>query len=313
MTMTVTRTITNPTDRDIKDAVRRLNSVLRRSFPRHGNQGAGTGIFSEIGRGDGSLHDSFREAEPDDELEHYHDELNGMQPLTGPFYVHTRANRFEQRGILIPDMPASRQMGSPQAIYTRQEVAMITTKILMGLMHWRGQLPGLMFPGTDRGLQIALPGSPEKGLLRKLEAAERTKQKKGLKLCLESMSKLSANLEGAVVVSDFMSSGWETKLRNIGRKLELLAFQIIDPTDIELPEFRRRRAMNQGGKTVIVNGSNNRKRRNYRNLSAAKQVEIAQAIKSAGGQHHKLTTDRPLLDQLEEICSSPSFQRRNLR
>ena len=301
----------NLTARKIQEMAKRLTNQLRRILPRLGGQGTGTGIFSEIGRGDGSLHDSFREAEPDDEIDDYHDTLNALQPASGPFYVHTRANRFERRGVFVPDIPASRQMGSSEAVYARWQVAVLTTEILVRTMLLLGHRPGLVLPGASCGIRIINPGTPEAGLLRPLATIRNTDQLDGLKTCLTAVERMSTNLEFAVVVSDFLSPGWEAKLRSIGQRIELLVFQIVDPTDLDLPNYRRKMKIQQGGETVIVNLGSARARRNFRKLASRRQARIAQAIKEAQGQHYKLTTDgKPLIEQLLDIFSVQGFDRR---
>ena len=311
MTVQSPERVDNLTSRAVQEMANQLTNQLRRTFPRLGDQGTGTGIFSEIGRGDGSLHDSFREAEPDDELDSYHDILNALQPTTGPFYVHTHANRFERRGVFVPDIPASRQMGSTEAIYARWQVAVLTVELLVRTMLLLGHRPGLVLPGARSGIRIISPGTPEAGLLRPLAMTRSTDQPDGLEACLTAVERMSTNLEFAVVVSDFLSPGWEAKLRSIGRRIELLVFQIVDPWDLELPDYRRKARIQQGGKTVAVNLGSARVRRNFQKLVSRKQAAIAQAIKEARGQHYKLTTDgKPLIEQLLNIFSAQAFGRR---
>ena len=276
----------------IRAAAKLLINQLRRNFLLSGDQGSGEGIFSEVGRGDGSLNDSFREAEPDDDIAHYHDALNALQPAGGPFYVHQRVNRPERKGILIPDIPTDGQMGSNQADHSRYDVAVLTVAIFLQTFFFLGHKPGLIIPGKKQGAQLFPADCGNEGaLLKVLSEMETTEQKNGLESCLMAAEQMAANLQFAIVVSDFMSPDWEQKLYNIGNRLELIVFQIIDPTDIELLDVRGQRPVENDGKVVLVDMSTKRARRNYLKEASEKQAEIVQAIEDARGQHYTLRTD----------------------
>ena len=225
---------------------KRLANLLQWHFRRQGDQGAALGVFSIVGRGDGSIHDSYRQAEPGDNLQDYHLPLNALQPEDGPFYVWTRANRYERRGLLLPDITGDEQPGSNRAIYERRDLAGLTAELLLRVAFQLGHRPGLLLPQNGKRPEIVRPDSSEGSLLSRLRLAQEQTTQTRFEDCLDSLLAMSSNIEFAVVISDLLSCNWEERLSKLARRLELVVFQIVDPWDLYLPDLGQVRVIQEG-------------------------------------------------------------------
>ena len=146
MTMTKHDQNRQSDQQDMEEASMLLAGLLDRVFHRQGDQGSASGIFPVVGRGDGSLDDSYRLAEPSDNIYDYHIPLNALQGKYGPFYVHTHVNRYDRRGVLLPDISGFSQPGSNLAIYERERLAALTVESLLRATLQDNHKLGLVLP-----------------------------------------------------------------------------------------------------------------------------------------------------------------------
>ena len=95
-----------------------------------------------------------------------------------------------------------------------------------------------------------------------------------------------------VVVSDFLGANdWQRALRALGQRHSLLAIEVLDPRDVELPDVG----------TVVLSDPETGKqrevettpvlRREYAAAAAAHRDEVATALRRAGCAHLTLRTD----------------------
>ena len=321
------------TAEEVQTMTYQMVNLLQERHRQFGNQGEALGVFPMVGRGDGSLDDSYRLAEPGDNLKDYHLPLNSLQPKGGPYYVWTRPNRYQRHGLIVPDIMGSHQPGGDQAIYEREELAAITTELLLRVAFELGDEPGLMLQQINSQIRVLDAGTDEGQLLHQLmlareQTAQTDRPKRlltrlwtqmmrsrassaplgqltGFETCLDHLKVMSTDLDFAIVISDLLSNDWETRLTQISQSLELVVFQIIDPWDLELPNLGRRKFF-QGGRKVIVNTHKPEVRAAYQAKAQEQQARIAEVLQAAKAQHYKLTTARPLFDQLMQIFESES-------
>jgi len=112
-----------------------------------------------------------------------------------------------------------------------------------------------------------------------------------------------------VVVSDFLDgSGWERELRRLAARHQVLAVEVADPREHELPdvglitlvdpESGRRREVSTGSRSL---------RRRYAEAASAQRAEIGAALRRAGATHLPLRTDR---DWMADVVRHVLAQRR---
>lgn len=96
-----------------------------------------------------------------------------------------------------------------------------------------------------------------------------------------------------VVVSDFLSADrWEHALRALGTRHELLAIEIVDPRELELPAVGMLTVVDpETGRSRDV-PTNRRTRDRYARVAADQRRDIGERLRRAGAAHLQLRTDR---------------------
>jgi len=98
----------------------------------------------------------------------------------------------------------------------------------------------------------------------------------------------------AVIVSDFLApDGWERPLRALALRHQVLAIEIVDPRELELPDVGYLSLVDpETGRRLDVPTGKAKIRQRYADAAAAQRAGIAEAIRRAGAQHLVLRTDR---------------------
>jgi uncharacterized protein (DUF58 family) len=106
-----------------------------------------------------------------------------------------------------------------------------------------------------------------------------------------------------VVVSDFLSAGgWEKPLRALASRHQVLAVEVVDPRELELPNVGYLTLVDpETGRLREVQTAKPALRTRYAEAAAAERAEIAAAIRRAGAQHLILRTDRDWLRDIVQF------------
>ena len=308
MTAATTQEIHHHSPAEVRLMAKELADEFQRVFSRWGDGGRAFGLFPVIGREEDSLDDDYRLAEPGDSISDYHIPINARQGKYGPHYVHVRQNRYERRGVLIPDISGKEQPGSKPAIYEQENLIATTVALLLQTVPQLGHKSGLILPEDNNQIRVIQPEAHEGFQLEALQQANQRVSQNNLKACLQGMKKLGGNTEFSIIVSDFLKEGWEEELLSIGQRIELAVFQIIDPRDVRMPNLGQRR-ISQGGKIVVINTGLQSARDNYAEETSQQQAHIAAVLKEARAHHFKLTTTELLKSQMLKISRSKQMTR----
>ncbi|MYB40204.1 hypothetical protein F4X86_02995 [Candidatus Saccharibacteria bacterium] len=284
-----------------RELARQLPGLLERPSSRYGDGGSAQGTIFVAGRNDDSYQESYRRAEPGDDLAHYHTVLNAtLSPGEDPF-VHTRTNLPHKTGLIVPDISGGWMPGSQQAWLSRRDVIATTAdSLFQAAVDCRFQ-PGVVLPVADSETLVLPCGSSPAQAGVEIRRLIKQAAVDGLTDCLDQIGMRLNELEFAIVVSDFMSEGWEEKLAAIGSRLTLLAIQIVDPDDVELPNVGWM-DFEHGGEFASVNTSKGKVRSDYREEAAGRQDSIEAAVmERAGGRLFRVRTDAPLDSQLKQL------------
>jgi uncharacterized protein (DUF58 family) len=97
-----------------------------------------------------------------------------------------------------------------------------------------------------------------------------------------------------VVISDFLvPGGWERQLTTLGLRHEVLAIEVLDPRELELPAVGLLTLVDpETGRRVEVQTSRRRVRDRYATAAAEQRAAIAKALRRSGVEHVQLRTDR---------------------
>jgi uncharacterized protein (DUF58 family) len=119
----------------------------------------------------------------------------------------------------------------------------------------------------------------------------------------------------AVVVSDFLSPpGWERQLSGLATRHQVLAVEIIDPRELELPNVGYLTLVDpETGRRMEVQTAKADLRRRYAEAAAAQRAEIDAAIRRSGAHHLVLRTDRDWLRDIVDYVLSARRHRAGLQ
>ncbi|NNE75306.1 MAG: DUF58 domain-containing protein [Acidimicrobiales bacterium] len=97
-----------------------------------------------------------------------------------------------------------------------------------------------------------------------------------------------------VVISDFMSTEpWPEELRRLSLRHEVLAIEVVDPRELELPNVGLITLRDpETGRTRDINTGRPAVREAYAAAASTQRTEIANRMREAGASHLQLSTDR---------------------
>lgn len=113
------------------------------------------------------------------------------------------------------------------------------------------------------------------------------------------------------VVSDFLANdGWPDELRRVGTRHDVLAIEVVDPRELELPNVGMLTVVDpeSGARRDIQTGSAKLRAR-YAEAAAGQRADIAAALRRAGADHLQLRTDG---DWLRDIAAFVVQRRKRL-
>jgi uncharacterized protein (DUF58 family) len=199
---------------------------------------------------------------------------------------------------LVLDTSSSLGFGTGRA--TKHEVAWSAAGALALLASSGGNRVGAVRSTTDgtRSRPQILPargGSAHTGaILAALYKSPVDGEEGDLSGAIE-MIRRSARRRGlAVVISDFLGEPkWERSLRALSHRHELIAVEVIDPREIDLPDVGLISVVDpETGRRRLVDTSAASVRDAYGELAGRRREEIAARLKSCGADHLTLRTDR---------------------
>ena len=115
-----------------------------------------------------------------------------------------------------------------------------------------------------------------------------------------------------VVVSDFISEpGWEQALSRLARRHEVVALQVSDPREDELPDVGSIYVEDaETGEQIFVDTSDEGFRSRFRAAADQRQAALEESTRSAGVDLHQIRTDEDLVRSLLRISALRRSRRR---
>jgi uncharacterized protein (DUF58 family) len=215
---------------------------------------------------------------------------------TQPYVRDTIADRELELWVVVDDSPSLR-FGTARclkwdlALGAVASVALLTARAgnRVGAVLFGGG-PVQLFP-AQVGREAALQ------LLARLDRSARIggaeDRPSSLIDALKSVSRLARRRGMVVVVSDFLFDGsWEPALRALRNRHDVLAFELVDPRELELPPVGMLTLVDpETGRSRHVQSSSLRVRERYSELAAEQRASIRSSLRAAGADHVVLRTD----------------------
>jgi uncharacterized protein (DUF58 family) len=107
-----------------------------------------------------------------------------------------------------------------------------------------------------------------------------------------------------VIVSDFLASpDWVRPVRALAARHDVLAIEVIDPRELELPDVGVLELIDtETGRRIEVQTASVKLRQRYAEAAAAQRLATANALRGAGAEHMVLRTDRDwILDIVQYV------------
>lgn len=283
-----------PADRLRLTVLRRINGLL---------SGDHAGLFP----GHGSERGEARPYVPGDDPRHLDWAVTARTRIP---HVRDTISDHELELWLIVDSSASLGFGTGRS--TKHELAWSAAGALALMASDGGNRIGAVRstprPGSDR-LQVspARGGSQHVGaVLAMLQRPPTDGEVGDLAGAIGLVHRTSRRRGVAVVVSDFLGPAtWERPLRALGQRHEVIAIEVLDPREIELPDVGLISVVDpESGRRRLVDTARGDVRDRYRSLARDRRAQVAAGLAAAGADHLTLRTDRDwVLDFVEFVAT----------
>jgi uncharacterized protein (DUF58 family) len=119
---------------------------------------------------------------------------------------------------------------------------------------------------------------------------------------LERVARLARTPGVVAVVSDFRDEGWEPALRSLGARHALVAIEVGDPLEAELPDAGIMMFSDpESGDVVELDTSDAGVRALLAQAEADRRARVTSVLRRAGAQHVALRTDQDWLRELGRV------------
>ncbi|GAC68735.1 DUF58 domain-containing protein [Gordonia soli] len=242
--------------------------------------------------GPGSEPGEARAYQPGDDIRRM--EWSVTARTTQPHVRQMIADR-ELETWLVVDVSASLDFGTVAC--TKRDLAVAAAAAIVHLTTGGGNRHGAIVVSGDTLVRV--PARAGRAHAQNLLKAIATTGRSGpgvrgdLKGGIEALRRPQRRRGLAVVISDFLGPiDWERSLRAIGAHHELLAVEVLDPRDLELPDVGEVTLADAESGEVRDIVITDRVRRDFAAAAAAHQSTVHRTIRGCGGPTMTLRTDR---------------------
>src|SRR5262245_28236448 len=212
---------------------------------------------------------------------------------TVPHIRETIADR-ELETWLVLDLSGSLFFGT--AACEKRDLVIAATAAVANLTGGGGNRLGAIIANGEKITRIPARGglAHARGLIRKVAETPRAPEgvRGDLADAIEQLRRPPRRRGLAVVISDFLGDlDWQRPLRALSARHDLLAIEVLDPRDVDLPEV---------GTVVLADPESGRQRevhasallrKEFAAAAAEHRATVAAAVRRAGGGHLVLRTD----------------------
>jgi uncharacterized protein (DUF58 family) len=278
------------------------------------------GQYHSVFKGQGMNFDEVREYQPGDEVRSI--DWNVTARMNHPF-VKKFVEERELTLMLVVDASASGMFGS-HAQSKRELAAEIASVLAFSAIRNNDKVGLILF--TDEVEKFIPPRKGRRHVLRVIREVlffEPRRRGTDLNGALEFLLRVTPHRAIAVVISDFLGSPSQaagrrlgklrpqmmlleslaqaslTRLRQTNRRHDVVAVQITDRYELELPALGRL-VLNDAetGEVVEINTGDERKRVAFAERQARAQADLARLFRSVGIDAIRLRTDQPYAAEL---------------
>ena len=257
------------------------------------------GDYRTLFRGSGLDFTDLREYEAGDDLRHI--DWNVTARMDTP-YVREYVEDREITAWLLLDRSASMGFGPVD-----RQKSLVVTEVATTIAHLLargGNRVGALL--LDAGVQTIPPAQGRNQVLRVTRALLEPPSEAGdhqttdLSVLLRAALGVARRRSLLVLVSDFISQpGWERPLGLLARRHDVVAVQVVDPRESELPSVGMVYVEDaETGEQIFVDTSDQGFRERLRAAADQRQEELVALARGAGTDLHRVGTDEDLVRAL---------------
>ncbi len=277
---------------DLMREVRRLQLRTKRRV-----QGLFAGEYQSAFKGRGIEFAEVREYEPGDDVRAIDWNVTAR---SGKTFIKRFHEERELTVMLVVDLSRSGAFGSSGREKSRVAVEVAAVLALTASMN--NDRVGLLIFAEE--VEVFLP--PRKGrthvlrLLRELLNFEPKGHGTDVGAALEHMGRLLNRRSLAFVISDFESRPFEKVMKVVSRQHEMVAVEVSDPRERELPSVGLMEVCDaESGVRMVVDTSSSRARREYAKLAHEREQERRRLFARAKVDRVPVSTDRSFVADVE--------------
>ncbi len=214
-------------------------------------------------------------------------------------YVKQFAEERELTVMLLVDASGSGRFGSKEQ--TKNEIAAeIAALIAYSAIRNNDKVGLIIF--TDHVEKFVAPKKGRSHVLRVIREIlyfQPAGRGTDIAAAIEYLMRVSSRRTVAFLVSDFIASGYENRLRVANQRHDVIALRIIDPREVELPPVGLIRLEDpENGELILVNTRNPKLRKRYERLSKKRLADQAQMLRSMNVDHVEIWTNSSYIEPL---------------
>jgi uncharacterized protein (DUF58 family) len=249
------------------------------------------GQYHSVFKGQGINFDEVREYQPGDDVRSI--DWNVTARMNHPF-IKKFVEERELTVMLVVDVSGSGWFGST-AQSKRELAAEMASVLAFSAIRNQDKVGLLLF--TDKVEQFIPPRKGRRHVLRVIREVlfhEAERVGTDLRVALEFLLRVTPHRAVVVVLSDFIGTLPSTTLRQCNRRHDVVAVQITDRFELELPALGRLVLRDaETGEVVEVNTGDDRRRATFAMRQGRGQADLARAFRSLGIDAIQLRTDEP--------------------
>jgi uncharacterized protein (DUF58 family) len=267
------------------------------------------GQYHSVFKGQGMNFDEVREYQPGDDVRSI--DWNVTARMNHPF-IKKFVEERELTVMLVVDLSGSGLFGSV-AQSKRELAAEIASVLAFSAIRNADKVGLILF--TDQVEKFIPPRKGRKHVLRVIREIlfyEPKRPGTNLKEALEFLVRVTAHRAIVVVLSDFIGQNPTVALRQANRKHDVVAVQITDRFELELPPLGRLILKDaETGEVVEVNTGDQRKRAAFTERQMKAQADLLRMFRSSRIDSIQLRTDEPYAGGLARFFETREKRRRH--
>ena len=266
------------------------------------------GEYQGLVPGHGSDRGETRRYQPGDDVRRI--DWNVTARLRDPHVRDTIADRELETWVLLDTGPS---MDFGTAHCEKRDLAVSAAAAVGFLTNRTGNRFGAVLAGPEHTSVVPARGGRAHlmGTLHRMVTSPRLEGGSvDLGAALGRLATIARRRGLVVVVSDFLAppESWSRPLRRVATRHEVIAVEVVDPRELELPDVGVLSLVDPGsGRTREVPTASKRLRSRYREAARQQRDAVAEAVRTAGVDHLVLRTDRDwLLDVVRFVAERRS-------